>query len=46
MVSLQDAVEVHAGEHVTVEDHHRVVAQLVIHVANATTGSQRKGLKR
>ena len=37
----QDLAQIHAGEHITVEHHHRVVAQLRRDIGNAAAGAQR-----
>ena len=41
MMRIEDAVEIHAGQNVAVEHHDRVLAQLVIDVADTAAGTQR-----
>ena len=41
MVRGEDAFQIHAGEHVAIEDHDRVIAQLVVDVADAAAGAER-----
>ena len=41
MVRGEDAFQIHAGEHIAIEDHDRVIAQLVVDVADAAAGAER-----
>ena len=40
LVRSEDAIQVHAREHIAVEDHDGIMAQLIVDVANAAAGAQ------
>ena len=40
MVRGEDSLQVHSGQHIAIEDHDRVIAQLVVDIADAAAGTE------